>query len=215
MAVKQKPGAGKKGVTVDFSGVESGGGRAVDDGEYLAEVTSVSEEESSEGNPYLGWKWKIIEAGDAKGATIYDNTSLQPQALWRLKGLLEVLGFDIPDSAMTIDLKGLVGKKAKLEITNEEYRGKQKPRVTAFNGASEAAASKAKSKLKPGEGDEPDDEDEDEDDSPKFKKGQKVSFKDEDGTRYKGVVVSVEGDTATVKVDDDEYEVETDQLKTL
>lgn len=208
----KRPAPGKKGLTVDFSGVESGGGRAVDDGEYVAEVTSVSEEESESGNPYLAWKWKITESGDAKGATIYDNTSLQPQALWRLKGLLEVLGFDVPDSAMTIDLKALVGKKATLEITNEEYRGKQKPRVTAFNGASGAAASKAtssKAKAK----DDDDEEEEEEDDAPKFKAGQKVKFKDEDGSLQKGVFVSQDGDMATVKVDDDEWEVELDTLK--
>ncbi len=208
----KRPAPGKKGLTVDFSGVESGGGRAVDDGEYVAEVTSVSEEESESGNPYLAWKWKITEQGDAKGATIYDNTSLQPQALWRLKGLLEVLGFDVPDSAMTIDLKALVGKKATLEITNEEYRGKQKPRVTAFNGASSAAASKAassKAKAK----DDDDEEEEEDDDAPKFKAGQKVKFKDEDGSLQKGVFVSQDGDMATVKVDDDEWEVELDTLK--
>ena len=137
----KRPAPGKKGLSIDFSGVESGGGRAVDDGEYVAEVTSVTEEESEGGNPYLAWKWKITENGDAKGATIYDNTSLLPQALWRLKGLLEVLGFDVPDSAMTLDLKSLIGKKATLEITNEEYRGKNKPRVTGFNGASGAVES--------------------------------------------------------------------------
>lgn len=195
--------ASGKGVQVDFTGVESGGGRAVADGEYLAEVRSVSEEESSEGNPYLKWVWKVIEDGEAKGATLYDNTSLQPQALWRLKTLLEVIGFDIPERAMTLDLKGLVGKKAKLEVTNEDYKGKQRPRVTGFSMIAVGSAKAAPKKK---------DED---DESSSFKVGQKVKFKDEDGKVYKGRVADSEGDTVTVDVDGEEWEVEAENVTAL
>src|SRR5271170_3613659 len=107
MAMK-KSGKKKSGVSIDFSGVESGGGRAIPDGNYTVEVTEVTEEESSEGNPYLKWIYKVA-TGSHKGARIYDNTSLQPQALWRLKTLLECFGEEVPDSSMDLDLEGLVG----------------------------------------------------------------------------------------------------------
>ena len=53
-------------VTVDFTGIESGG-RAVADGNYVLEVISIEEKESSEGNPYLAWKWKVTDDGPYKG----------------------------------------------------------------------------------------------------------------------------------------------------
>lgn len=233
-----KKGSAVRGIQVDFSGVESGGGRTVDDGSYVAEVTSVEEAESESGNPYLVWKWKITEKGSAKGAMIWDNTSLQPQALWRLKTLLEVLGMDVPNSAMVLDIKKIVGKTATLEITNEDYRGKAKPRVTGYAGInSDDTPTKAKEEPEEEEEEEEEGEkeeapspkktgpkakakpatvEEDKDDEvQKFKKGQKVKFKDEDGDLYKGVVVSQDGDTVTVKVDEDEYEVEVEKLKAL
>ncbi len=43
----KKP-AKKGGVSVDFTGVEAGGGRAVPDGEYVAEVDEVTVETSAE-----------------------------------------------------------------------------------------------------------------------------------------------------------------------
>lgn len=200
-------------VEVDFAGVESGGGRPVDDGEYLAQVSKIEEKEGeSSGQPYLAWQWKIVEEGEAKGATVYDNTSLTPQSLWRLRSLLECIGIEVPDGKMRLVLDQLVGKRCRLEITNETYQGKEKPRVTGFLIA---AASKVKAKVKVEEESDDSVDDEGEDDAPKFKKGQKVRFKDEDGSTVRGKVVSVDDDVATVEVDGDEWQVEVDQLKAL
>lgn len=197
-------------VEVDFAGVESGGGRPVDDGEYLAQVSKIEEKEGeSSGQPYLAWQWKIVEEGEAKGATVYDNTSLTPQSLWRLRSLLECIGIEVPDGKMRLVLDQLVGKRCRLEITNETYQGKEKPRVTGFLIA---AASKVKAKAKVA--DEDDGEDEDEVPLP-LKKGQKVRFKDDDGRTVKGKILSVEDDVATVDVAGDEWQVEVDQLKAL
>lgn len=202
MPVK-KPG----GLEVDFSGVESGGSRHVEDGEYLAQVVSVEQQEGeSSGQPYLAWKWKIIEEGDAKNATVYDNTSLTPQALWRLRNLLESIGEEVPDGRMRLVLDKYVGRKCRIEVTNETYQGKQKPRVTAYLGAA-----KAKAKAKP----ETSDDDGDDDDKPQVKKGARVKFKDEDGNVYKGKVLSIEDEVVTIDVDGEEWQVELDQITVL
>ena len=205
----------KSGVSIDFEGVEAGG-KAIPDGSYLAEVVEVEERESQSGNDNLNWKWKIT-GGPAKGAVLFDNTSLQPQALWRLKGLLEVLGEEVPDGAMDLDLSSLVGREALLEVTNETYEGKKRPRITGFadpEGAEET-------------GEEEEEEEEEEKpskksskaskkSSSKLKAGTKVKWKDDNGKTVKGVVVSVDGDVATVEDgEQDEWEIEASELTAL
>lgn len=203
------PKRGKKSISVDFSGVESGG-RAVPDGIYFLTSVSVEEKESGEGNPYLAWEWKVAD-GKHKGATIYDNTSLQPQALWRLKTLLEVAGREVAEKAMELDLDDLVGLEIQAEITNEEYQGKQKPRVTNFLPYDTVNAN-AKTD---------DDNDGDDDGKPRVKKkvggsklkaGSTVKFTDDDGKQHKGVIQSIEDENATVDVKGEEWEIPLEEL---
>jgi hypothetical protein len=117
-------------VSVDFTGVEASS-RTCEDGTYTATVQTVEETESQEGNPNLSWKWKIKNKKD-NGAIIFDNTSLQPQALWRLRLLLEAIGEEIPDGEMDLNLEEYVGREARVEITNEKWEGKNRPRITGF-----------------------------------------------------------------------------------
>jgi hypothetical protein len=169
------------GVSVDFSGVESGG-RSVPEDDYVATVTSIEEKESSEGNPYLAWKWKIAE-GPYKGVTIYDNTSLKSTALWRLKTLLECLGVDVTDGKMSLDLKEYIGKTCGIKVTNETYQGKERPRITEFlRSVSSASVGSSESS--------------------KFKKGQKVTFQYEE-EEMEGTVSALSGDKVVVLVEID------------
>lgn len=179
--------------TVDFSGVESGG-RAVPDGEYLLEVISIEEKESSEGNAYLAWKWKVAD-GTYKGATIYDNTSLKSTALWRLKTLLECLGVDVTNGKMALNFKEYIGKTCLVQVANETYQGKQKPRIGEFLRS--LPTSSASTSSNP------------------YKKGVKVSFQYE-GNEMEGEVASVEGDNVVVIVEIDgekeEWEMSSSEL---
>jgi hypothetical protein len=209
MAIRK--GGKKKGLSVDFSGVESGG-KAVPDGAYEVEVVEVTEEEGADsGNPYLKWKFRITE-GDSKGAALYDNTSLQPQALWRLKGLLEVLGVEVPDSSMELDLAEYTGQTLTVTVVNEEFQGRDRPKVDSYGGDADKSSRSGKTTKKktPTKDDDDDDDDDDE-----FKKGDLVQFEDE-GKKLKGKVVSVDGDTATVETSDgEEWEIEASDLKKL
>lgn len=173
-----KKSAGKKrksGVSVDFGGVESGGGRPCRDGRWKAYPTSCELKETDEGNEYLSFKWKVTSGPD-KGAVIWDNCSLQPQALWRLKTLLEVWGEDVPDGAMDLDPDDMTGedKEIVIEIANEKYRGKSQPRIVGFGGEEseddgeeaeeEEEDEKPKKPKKPSKKDEEEEEEEDDDD---------------------------------------------------
>lgn len=186
--------AKRSNTSVDFSGVESGG-RAVPDDRYLLEVLSVEEKESSEGNPYFAWKWKVSE-GPHKGATIYDNTSLKSTALWRLKTLLECMGINVPNGKMTLDPTQWKGKKVMADVANETYQGKQKPRITDFIHSVGGAAEKSGPVHS-------------------FKRGSKVSF-DFNGETLEGAVTSLEGGKIIVTTEVDgtkeEWELEASEL---
>lgn len=180
-------------VSVDFSGVESGGFSVPDD-EYLLEVVSIEEKESKEGNPYLAWKWKIAE-GPFKGATLYDNTSLTQKALWRLKMLLECIGEEVPNGKAELNFKSYVGKTSLANVANETYQGKQKPRIVDFIRQDPSKTTSSK--------------------SDKLKKGSKVSFAYED-SEMTGTVNGYEGGKVIVQViiDDteEEWEMEESEL---
>jgi len=122
--------AKKKGnvVTVDMSDVESGG--LVPEGDHLATIKSASQETSeSSGKDYIKWT-----CSTDKGP-LYFNTSLQPQALFNLRGLLEALGQEIPEGPWDIDLDELVDMEFIAVVTHEKYEGKMRSRVDEYMAA--------------------------------------------------------------------------------
>ena len=234
--VKKKTGK-KKGRSFDFTGVETGG-KAVPNGTYLAEIADVEEKTGSDsGEPYWLVKWKILE-GPGKGATVYDNVSHQPQALWKMRGLLESIGYDVPDGALEVDEADLVGEQCQVEITNEKWNGKDKPRVSGYANA-EGGPEKDDDDAEKDDDDQDDDDkkdkddddqDDDEDEKPKggkkkttasagkskVKVGSKVKFKDEDDNVIKGVVTSIDGDDAEIEDKSGEsWEVDVSELEVV
>lgn len=170
--VKKTSGKKKGGISVDMSGVESGGGRPCRDGRWKAYPTSCELTESSTGNDMLKFRWKVTSGPD-KGATIWDNVSLTPQALWRLKTLMEVMEMDVPDGSMEVDPDDFVGEDHEIviEIINEKYQGKDQARIMGFGGE----------ESEDEEDDNKDDDDDDQDDKPAKKpKSSKKPSKDEE-----------------------------------
>lgn len=207
-----RPVRGKR-VRVDFSGVDTSGGREIPDGQYLLAVEAVEEKESQEGNPYLAWTYKVVE-GDAKGGRVWDNTSLQPQALWRLAKLLRYLGVEDIEGEMDLDLGSYIGRQVRVEILNETYQGKRKPRITDFL-LSDGDEAEAEEEV----------EEEEEEEAPakpvskkkvssasKLKVGAKVKFTDDEGDVQKGVLTELDGDTAKIDVKGEEWEVELSEV---
>lgn len=135
-----------KAVKVDLSGVESSQ-KAIPEGEYVVSVNDASIESSSKGNDYIKFEFEVIE-GSYKGAKLYHNCSLLPQALFNLKNVLEALGFDIPTKAFDLDLSDLLGLECEVEVGHETYEGKKKARILEF--------------INPEDEEDEDDEDEDE-----------------------------------------------------
>lgn len=187
-----------KKVKVDFTGVEAGG-RALPDGYYRAKCKEVSQEigESSK-QPYIKWVWGIQGGGQA-----FDNISLQPQALFKLKGLLEAMGVDVPDGTAELDLAEYVGFEVGLEIVNEEYQGKKRPKVVGYMPVDQVTDGEAVATESAPSGK-----------SSAFKAGHRVKFKDEDGKFKTGTITSVSADTAAIDVNGEEWEVGFSELET-
>lgn len=119
-----------KSVNVDLSGVETNR-KAIPEGEYTVVVNSAEMTESQSGNPMIKFEFEVTE-GKNKGAKLYENCSLQPNALFKLKSLLIGLGFSIPKKAFDLDLNELVGLTCDVEVGHEKYEGKTRARILTY-----------------------------------------------------------------------------------
>lgn len=240
MVMKKRKAKGNV-VTVDFTGVKAGGAK-VPDGRYAAKITEVAQGVGKEsGEPKLELTWEITSKKCNGREIKFDNYSLQPQALWRLKGLLEALEVEVPDGEQDIDFDEIIRDETEciIEVTGQSSPdGERKyARVTGHALLSDGGtvdeeeddpkAGKHKAANDEDEDDEPPkrrkptkDEAEEDDDKPssskKVKKGAKVKFKDEKNKLTKGTIESIDGDTAVVvSDDDDQYEIDIEELTVI
>jgi hypothetical protein len=160
-----------KPLAVDFSGVESGGGRVrVPEDDYHVRVATVKQQESKAGNQMLVWDFEFMD-GKAKGKKIRDRTVLTTEALWKLKQLLEAMGIAVPSKRVALDLRKYIGKELGVTVVDEEYEGKMYSKVSDYVSIDVLDSI------------DTDDEDEDEDEeepAPKKAKKSKKAKKDED-----------------------------------
>lgn len=134
-------------VNVDLSGVESSR-KTIPEGTYTLTVNAANQKNSSNNNPMIAFEFEVAD-GPYKGAPLYENCSLQPQALFKLKSVLEALGFEIPNRAFDLNLRDLIGLTCEVEVGHEVYEGKKRARILEY--------------LTPDLDDEEDEEDDDED----------------------------------------------------
>lgn len=215
----------KAGISVDFSDTESQA--SLPEGDFLFEVDEVEQKTSeNSGNDYLSITFKVAE-GEFKGKKVWHNCSLQPQALFNLRGVLEALGFEVPQGVMELDPADMIGETCGGTVQLEVYEGKKRPRIVEFFSADELGeeaeepakpAAKAAKKAEPAE--EPAAKPaakkkaakKEEPEEPSIEVGSKVTFTDDEGEELEGKVLSIDGDTATVKVGKEEWEISLDEL---
>ncbi len=158
-------------VKVDFKGVE-GKRSTLPDDDYLVEVTEVELKEGSKAE-YFEITMEV-QSGPHKGSKIWDRASTSPNALWRLRSLLEVMGIEVPDGPLELDPDDLVGTSFIAVTAQEGYKnddGEKKVavRLVDFYKADEESA---------------EDEEDEEEEKPKSKKDKKAGkgkkSKDED-----------------------------------
>ena len=137
----------KKGIKLNFDGVETGY-KAVPEGTYEVRVKEIEAGTSQANAPKLDFKFEII-SGKNKGSLLFYTCSLQPQALFKLKVVLEALGYEIPEGNFNLDIDELIDLECSVEVAHETYEGKKRARIVEF--------------ITSGDSDDEDDDDEDED----------------------------------------------------
>lgn len=208
----------KTKVTVDMAGVEAGG-RTPLDGSYLLEVTEVTQEKGDEsGKPYLKWEFKVVEDDKYNDCKVWHNTSLQPQALFNLRGLLEAMGTDVPDGKLELDLEEVVGNRVGAELVRETYQGKPKAKPVEFfpesefsgeGGGEGGGETSTSSGGGSSSGKDKKDDKKKNDYEPKLKDNVKFEV---DGDELEGIVKKIDGDEITVKAGKEEYVCEPGEL---
>lgn len=160
---------------VDFTKAESGGRVRIPEGDYRAEVTGVKAGESKAGNQMLIWEFTISD-GKHKGKKFKDYTTLNVEAAWKLKGILENLGLSVPMKRLDITplIRKVKGKELGITVTDDEYEGKISSKISDYIDLETLEEVDT-------EDEEDEDEDEEEEEKPKAKKKKgKKKKKEED-----------------------------------
>lgn len=196
----------KSVISVDFTGVSAeGGGRLLPEGPVKLELVDIEEKEGeSSGQPYLSFTFEVPEGEEFAGTKAWDNMSLQPQSLWKLRGFLEAAGVATEDGPMDIDQDELIGLVVTGNIIHEDYKGKSKHRIDGYVDDEPAPASATSKKKKSAAKAEAADESD-------FKVDQEVTFKDGKKT-LTGTITEIDGDEITVTSGDDEYALAAEDL---
>lgn len=156
-----------KKLTVDFTGIERGGGSTnprLPEGDYLVQVVgaTVRSKRDDPSKRHIAWE-TVIKKGNAKGLgkKFLHRTGLSQESLWSLRGLLiDMLGEDnVPQSSVDIPLARIVRDRPTVGFTivDDEYNGKETSKVGATFPAADFQGVAAAS-----EDDDDDEEDEDE-----------------------------------------------------
>lgn len=132
-------------IKIDMEGAGSGNDyEAFAAGDYHANIKEIklSQKAGPSGYHYLEWIFNQIE-GQNENRMLWFIASLSPNALWRLKAVLERLGVDVPEGEFEFDETALIGTKVLLKVgTQPGYRDPSKTENTVEDvlAPSESAA---------------------------------------------------------------------------
>lgn len=119
----------KKAYRVDFAGVETSA--LVPEADYPIVPVKITGEEGPAGD-YWAWEFKIT-SGKFKGKKLYYNTSLAPQALWNLRGVLEAFGYGIAEKAVDLTIEEVLEEIGETEagctVEHEKYKKRNKAKI--------------------------------------------------------------------------------------
>lgn len=164
-----------KKLTVDFTGVDRGGGKRsahVDEGDYLAKVIDGQIAKKKDANSkYVLWTLSLQKPKKALNKKIYYRTTLKDEALYQLRGfLIDLLGEEnVPQRKVDVPLARIIKRQPLVGVTleDDEYpegSGKFSSSVAATFPAADWDALHGKSKASDDDDDEDEDEDEEDED---------------------------------------------------
>lgn len=145
-------------IKLDFSNVEDSDFTPLPAGKYKAFVFAMKQKLSgpqskNPGSPYLEFTFQVPEENNRR---VWQNYSLQPNALWNLKMFLQAVGYPAEKlvGAFELDEKDLLGKAVILTLGIEDWNGRQQntvkvvePVLTDVDSAPADAAPRKKAKF--------------------------------------------------------------------
>lgn len=102
-------------------------------GWYMARIIDVEVRQARDGeSEYLNIAFECIETDEDKypGYKVYTNCSLKPQALFRVKQLLQAAGIDW--SSEGFNTEDMLGAELEIQVDNREYNGELQNDVRKF-----------------------------------------------------------------------------------
>jgi len=157
--------ASTKSTRIDFSGVDKeirkGGMKAahVPEGDYLLKIVEAELRRTKDRTgKYISWRFTIVSPAKYKGKTVYDITSLKPDALWNLRNLIHAAtNRNVAGKAVNFNPESMYGKVIAATLEDDEYTPEDGP--TRVRSRPADYRPKAELNLA---GDEDEEEDEDE-----------------------------------------------------
>lgn len=133
------------GISVNFTDVETSDFDVLPSGSYQARITDGEIRESgpnakNPGSQYINWEFTISE-GEFEGRKQWTNTSLLPQALFGLKGLLKATGqFDDDEieGEMNFEIDDVIGSEVTIVVGQKMYDGEKRNEVKRVKPAGES-----------------------------------------------------------------------------
>lgn len=99
-------------------------------GIHVAKCVKVESKDSSNNNPMLVFRYESLSPGE-EGRTVFDNVVITPQMAWRYSKVFAAYGLQ-PKGAkgfVGVSEKSFEGKKVRLVIEHEDYKGEPQARV--------------------------------------------------------------------------------------
>ena len=149
--------------TLDFSNVKESTGinpKQLEEGEYLAKVSSVSEMDAKDGTPM--WLF-VITPDEHRSASYPYYCKLQENQLWKVRNLFISAGLGslvAGKSKVKLNPNKLVGKSIGIVLEDDEYEGKMKSVIEAVMPASDLEDGGVPADADPDIEDDEDDEEE-------------------------------------------------------
>jgi hypothetical protein len=133
-------------------------------GNYHARIVDVKlTETKAKDGWFLAFEYIITSEGPSKGRHTWDNCSLKPTALWKLKSVLVACGIDADADWEIGDRDDLKGLDVDLVIGEEQYQGEAKSVVKRVKPSTAPTLGDLADEDEDEDEDEEDDDDDEED----------------------------------------------------
>lgn len=122
--------------TADFTNVKDKGQfnpQALEPGMYAARIVAGEDGESNAGNDQTVFTFKV----DGHSGTYPYYCGWDEKQMWKIRGLFEATGTEIPKKRLKINPNKLIGQPIGIELADDEYEGRIKSTIVAVFPVSE------------------------------------------------------------------------------